>query len=579
MLTRMTKMVMLLGFIILFIPYNVGASILETKHNLAASGPGSIKATTEGQVCIFCHTPHHAQPAVPLWNHALTTVSAFTMYDSSTLNATSPSEPGSSALLCLSCHDGTIAIGKLSSRTVEMVGADLDGRMPLGLSNLGTNLGDDHPINIPINTLEDTQLKMPAVYDTVQLDVEGRVQCVSCHDVHDNTYPPFLVKSDLAAPTGPGGVLCQSCHQMKGWEGSAHQQATDIEAGEGISVAARACRGCHMVHGSLSNSQRLLAGEEEACLKCHDGSVVGDINRSLSYYSSHPVKLVGLHDPLEEWGESTQRHAECYDCHNPHATGDLSVSGVSALAGQWGVEPLYTSEWSDPTFGETSMVNLEYQLCFRCHSSYAYGANPPVSPSRERQFEDYAQTDVARDFNPSNTAFHVIYPGRYNTAGLSRPDGFVDGWSWQSVLTCSDCHGSANNLDPTGPHGSQFGFILKGAWEYGVSSLVWTGNGDTQNHLCFDCHDYRVYINGDYGSNFLKSANGSNLHGRHGKYGCASCHAGVPHGWYKPAMIVETGDPLPYNRSTETLTVTNWSLGSWTKWDCDTSCHHGQAPH
>jgi len=42
--------------------------IVATKHNLSASGPGELKALTETRICVFCHTPHNAQPATPLWN-------------------------------------------------------------------------------------------------------------------------------------------------------------------------------------------------------------------------------------------------------------------------------------------------------------------------------------------------------------------------------------------------------------------------------------------------------------------------------------------------------------------------------
>ena len=36
-------------------------SIVDTTHNLSASGPGRIHALDEEQVCIFCHTPHGAR--------------------------------------------------------------------------------------------------------------------------------------------------------------------------------------------------------------------------------------------------------------------------------------------------------------------------------------------------------------------------------------------------------------------------------------------------------------------------------------------------------------------------------------
>ncbi|MGD0388921.1 MAG: hypothetical protein ABSC42_08205, partial [Tepidisphaeraceae bacterium] len=37
-------------------------SVVNSPHNLSASGPGTIKSTNEQEVCIFCHTPHNAAP-------------------------------------------------------------------------------------------------------------------------------------------------------------------------------------------------------------------------------------------------------------------------------------------------------------------------------------------------------------------------------------------------------------------------------------------------------------------------------------------------------------------------------------
>src|SRR6266481_2880331 len=45
-------------------------TILASKHDLSVAGPGTIKATTESEVCTFCHTPHRAGQS-PLWNHTL----------------------------------------------------------------------------------------------------------------------------------------------------------------------------------------------------------------------------------------------------------------------------------------------------------------------------------------------------------------------------------------------------------------------------------------------------------------------------------------------------------------------------
>jgi len=39
----------------------LAGSIVTSKHNLSAYGTGNIKAVTETEICIFCHTLHHLQ--------------------------------------------------------------------------------------------------------------------------------------------------------------------------------------------------------------------------------------------------------------------------------------------------------------------------------------------------------------------------------------------------------------------------------------------------------------------------------------------------------------------------------------
>jgi len=85
--------------------------ISNTRHNLSASGPGSVTSGSINEVCIFCHTPHHSSQSGPLWNRDLPSGQVYQLYGSSTLDS-SPENPqlrsGNFSLLCLSCHDGTI---------------------------------------------------------------------------------------------------------------------------------------------------------------------------------------------------------------------------------------------------------------------------------------------------------------------------------------------------------------------------------------------------------------------------------------------------------------------------------------
>ena len=116
------------------------SDVRNTKHNLSVTGPGPVKAVSETQVCVFCHTPHGAEnvPAAPLWNRKLSGAT-YTPYTSTSIDATDiTATPGGSSKLCLSCHDGTLAIGQVNvangqlNPVIQMTGTAPDGSMPAG---------------------------------------------------------------------------------------------------------------------------------------------------------------------------------------------------------------------------------------------------------------------------------------------------------------------------------------------------------------------------------------------------------------------------------------------------------------
>ncbi len=163
---------------------------------------------TTGQVCIVCHTPHNANSGVtPLWNHA-TTASTFTVYSSPSLNAT-VGQPSASSKACLSCHDGTVALNSFGGNT----GSTMIG----GGENFGTDLSNDHPISFTYNTalsttdggLNDPSTASSGLGGTIDHDLllASKVECASCHDVHNSTgLSKLLVKSNASS------ALCLTCH-------------------------------------------------------------------------------------------------------------------------------------------------------------------------------------------------------------------------------------------------------------------------------------------------------------------------------------------------------------------------------
>jgi predicted CXXCH cytochrome family protein len=205
-------------------------SVVDTRHNLSSTaGAEQIvdRSTDEDQVCVFCHTPHQAAPAAPLWNHTQTTVASYGVYASPTLDAGDVTDIGGSgdvSNLCMSCHDGTLGVNDLGNPANDTggnptmgSGTELDsaGRIiSTRPSNMGTSLGDDHPVNFtydPALSSADGGLVTPvssAYVDSAQTVplFAGKVQCASCHDPHDNTNKPFLTKSNT------GSQLCTTCH-------------------------------------------------------------------------------------------------------------------------------------------------------------------------------------------------------------------------------------------------------------------------------------------------------------------------------------------------------------------------------
>lgn len=199
-------------------------TVVGTAHDLSTLGPGA--TTNVNRVCVFCHTPHQATAANaqdPLWNHTLSGTASYGVYASATLDAT-PTDIGGAVAgsaptsnLCMSCHDGTISVASLYNDPNEVVsvtvtdGGNVVGGFITGNPNIGTDLTDDHPINFTYDTGlagTDGGLVDPAGSPAVQaLLIGGTVQCSSCHDPHDNTFPPFMSVDNAQS------ALCTTCHQ------------------------------------------------------------------------------------------------------------------------------------------------------------------------------------------------------------------------------------------------------------------------------------------------------------------------------------------------------------------------------
>lgn len=207
------------------------ASIVNSKHDLgsASTGGGTYKATNVDQTCAFCHVPHNAYTGtaagggtnqlVPLWSHTKTATAAFTLYSSptGTLNVTL-GQPAGVSLACLSCHDGTVAVGSLVTTVGDLTPNNNTAAFQItGMANLGTDLSNDHPVSFVLTAADVTADGGLKTVDQIYTadhgyltnyvsGTSGRIECSSCHKVHDPAISPFLRKSMAQS------AMCLDCH-------------------------------------------------------------------------------------------------------------------------------------------------------------------------------------------------------------------------------------------------------------------------------------------------------------------------------------------------------------------------------
>jgi hypothetical protein len=183
-------------------------AVIGSQHDLTATGGGPVKSAVT-DACVFCHAPHNIMPNIsPLWDHALSSQS-YTTYTSSTYTSGAQTPAAGSSKLCLSCHDGTVAVGLTGTQGLITTSGAMS---PLDV--LGMDLSHSHPLSM---TPVDDGVLVPSLFTTppstkdpaVHL-VSGKIECTTCYDPHvpnnDPAVPMFLVRSNS------GSAIRLACH-------------------------------------------------------------------------------------------------------------------------------------------------------------------------------------------------------------------------------------------------------------------------------------------------------------------------------------------------------------------------------
>ena len=538
----------------------------QSVHNLSAKGitnpPGTVHVSTDVGVCIFCHAPHNAQKNTPIWNRQLPPDN-YSTYNSTTYKQTKNPVISTQSKLCLSCHDGTIALGQ------TIATGDLGTTPAMNPQNvLGTNLAVDHPISFTLPAQDDGELRPwivngPLTSPDPKIKLfSDKVECSTCHDPHVPDYDQVAQK--FLRRDNANSAICLNCHDatrgdLQNYAISAHAASpSTIDGVLGMtysSVSQNSCLTCHDSHNTAGGGPRLLRGvEEAACLNCHASNspthnpTARDVNSVLTTAAyKHPVITVsGKHDTAETLPVSTDRHSECEDCHNSHtarpsdANPSVAPAVQAALIGSHGV----SQNGAVLAGGATN----EFEVCFKCHAA------SPNKPQRQGYDQTYGRTAFRQSMqavpDPYNTAeefkavisHNVIHVLSGNSVPSLRSNmldstGAPNGRSLATGnLYCSDCHNSdqARNTGggltgANGPHGSNWEHLLERRYDVNVpgtlpgdlvTPVAYSTGPKGTFALCDKCHD----LNGLLVTRADKVAQ---LHQRHvvqDLMSCSACH-------------------------------------------------------
>jgi predicted CXXCH cytochrome family protein len=202
--------------LVMYVTLPLNGQIAGTKHDFS----GKSWAPAENKMCGVCHATHQArnEPSAPLWNHQSTAVAAYTIYTSPTFSGQGGltiTNPSASSKLCLSCHDGTVAIENFGGTTT---GTNyIPAASKIG-GTAGNDMSKDHPISFLYTdalATVDGGLRPPTTTNsglggsiTNDMLFANKLECASCHDVHNKYSVAHLLKM-----SNINSQLCLTCHK------------------------------------------------------------------------------------------------------------------------------------------------------------------------------------------------------------------------------------------------------------------------------------------------------------------------------------------------------------------------------
>ncbi len=295
------------------------------------------------------------------------------------------------------------------------------------------------------------------------------------------------------------------------------------------------CGTCHRMHGDGRQSFTQLTPTSHSvdCLSCHDGTgavsnvsaeyaavATANVPATRSYYRHDALAVNTGHQAAssdaeggslaaEEFAGRSNRHSDCVDCHNPHAsltTPDALETSTAGARTGWlmsgAVQSVSVVTVSGTFVGHAQTAgNYEYQLCLKCHSSYTtLGAPIAGRPSLD-------WLNKAAEINPATAGNGSMHPimaqGTNHTAAmisnLSGPSTYRR-WTFTdtSTVRCTNCHANGAGTGTAGQGMPLHASPNRGMLILPYQDRVLTASTDTATldrfALCFACHTTEPFL-------------------------------------------------------------------------------------
>jgi predicted CXXCH cytochrome family protein len=223
------------------------------------TGSGGDPATTGA--CTFCHTPHRALQTKLLWNHNVSS-NTFTWSDSTETVGGTPMPSIASTWtgptkLCLSCHDGSVAIGDIAWFNEQSFSGSPIATTPSNHNGdkfqIATAAGDlkgNHPVAFPYPNFNSAGSTYNGVTTGASVVTQDFSPDPTVYGIRLFNQTPSGVAAGPVA--GKTGIECTSCHGV-------HNEKSSYAFGVQDTPLLRGTKGGHTTG----------AGASYICMKCH----------------------------------------------------------------------------------------------------------------------------------------------------------------------------------------------------------------------------------------------------------------------------------------------------------------------